>query len=474
MKAKRDLSERDIIKLLLYCDSGSGLNLVSEKKAQKDGVKIKQGPHPYKARDVQGKSLEIIGYAEYFLLNEHNYVRRIECAVSKYGSSADIIINLETLKLMGVVDENFPRIKNSKFEEGAEKLHDVEEEDEEDEYNFSHICWRNCIHPVEDTEKEAILKEIEKKLVEEYTPQVFQDNLEGRTMHMDPVDIAIDKSIPECKYPKPALVSRNVPLNYLRPAYDLIQKQIKEGIITPVNEPTKFCARSTYVPKADGVSLRMVTDFRGLNKIIQRPVWPFSSTESIIAKTDPSKQWIASIDMLSGYHQIPLSEESSFLTCFIMPWGKFRYLRGPMGLAPTGDWFCFATDLVTNGIPGLEKSLDDVLAACESAEKLENTLRTFLEKCKKHGVTLNRKKFKCSTMIKYGGHVLDTQGDELVVKPDPEKLEWLCAFPRPQGPKDVQSLIGILKTFERWNFSLSGKCEKIRELGKKDNKFFVD
>ena len=90
MRAKRDLSDRDIIKLLLYCDSGSCLNLVSEKKARKDGVKIKQGPHPYEARDVQGKSLEIIGYAEYFLLNEHNYVRRIACAVSKYGSSADI------------------------------------------------------------------------------------------------------------------------------------------------------------------------------------------------------------------------------------------------------------------------------------------------------------------------------------------------------------------------------------------------
>ena len=107
------------------------------------------------------------------------------------------------------------------------------------------------------------------------------------------------------------------------------------------------------------------------------------STESIIAKTDPSKQWIASIEMLSGYHQIPLSDESSFLTCFITPWGKFRYLRGPMGLAPTGDWFCFATDLVTNGIPGLEKSVDDVLATCKSAEDLENTIRliriTFLE-----------------------------------------------------------------------------------------------
>ena len=153
--------------------------------------------------------------------------------------------------------------------------------------------------------------------------------------------------------------------------------------------------------------------------------------------------------MLLGYHQIPLSKEASFLTCFIMPWGKFRYLRGPMGLAPTGDWFNFATDLVINGIDGLEKSVDDVLSTCESAEELENTLIKFLDRCKKHRVTLSRKKFKCSTMIKYGGHMLDTQGKELVIKPDPEKLKRLRAFLKPKNPADVQSLIGILKTFNR-------------------------
>ena len=82
IRAKRDLADRDILEILLYCDSGSCLNLVSQKKARKDGVKIKQGPHPYTACDVQGKPLDIIGYAEYYLLNKNSYVRRVECAVS--------------------------------------------------------------------------------------------------------------------------------------------------------------------------------------------------------------------------------------------------------------------------------------------------------------------------------------------------------------------------------------------------------
>ena len=46
--------------------------MISLAKARIDGVKVKQGPHPYTTRDVQNKPLDIIGYAEYFLLNENN------------------------------------------------------------------------------------------------------------------------------------------------------------------------------------------------------------------------------------------------------------------------------------------------------------------------------------------------------------------------------------------------------------------
>ena len=110
IQAKRDLADRDILEILLYCDTGSCLNMISQAKARKDGIKIKQGPHPYTARDVQNKPLHIIGYAEYFLLNEYNYIRRIEVTVSWQGNAADVIINLETLKKMGVVEEDFLKI----------------------------------------------------------------------------------------------------------------------------------------------------------------------------------------------------------------------------------------------------------------------------------------------------------------------------------------------------------------------------
>ena len=58
--------------------------------------------------------------------------------------------------------------------------------------------------------------------------------------------------------------------------------------------------------------------------------------------------------------------------------------------------------------------------------------------------------------------MLDTQGEAWVVRPDPEKLERLRALLDSKTPADVQSLIGIIKTFDRWSLGLAAKCEKIR------------
>ena len=55
---------------------------------------------------------------------------------------------------MGVVDEDFPKIKNKKFEEGAEKLDDLVETTEVDEYGFSKRYVRRVTYRVEETEKE--------------------------------------------------------------------------------------------------------------------------------------------------------------------------------------------------------------------------------------------------------------------------------------------------------------------------------
>ena len=84
--------------------------------------------------------------------------------------------------------------------------------------------------------------------------------------------------------------------------------------------------------------------------------------------------------MIRGYFQVPLDEETSNLTVFITPWGKYKYLRAPMGLAPSSDWFNRFTSAPVTGINGMNKSMDDFLATADSIEKLEDCLEKFLLK----------------------------------------------------------------------------------------------
>ena len=116
--------------------------MISEAKANRDGVKIRQGPHPYKAQDVQNKPLDVSGYTEYFLINEKIFVRRIEVAVVRQGGDDDVLINLDTLMQLGIVKYNFPTIDNDVFEKDASKLEKFEECDDTDQWGFSNAYIR--------------------------------------------------------------------------------------------------------------------------------------------------------------------------------------------------------------------------------------------------------------------------------------------------------------------------------------------
>ena len=88
----------------------------------------------------------------------------------------------------------------------------------------------------------------------------------------------------------------------------------------------------------------MVTDFTQLNKFIKRPIHPFPIAADIVQRIPKGAKIFAKLDALQGYHQVPLAEDCRHLTTFLLPQGKFRYKRGPMGLKSTNDVYCAKTD----------------------------------------------------------------------------------------------------------------------------------
>ena len=153
---------------------------------------------------------------------------------------------------------------------------------------------------------------------------VFKTSLsKARKMKTEPIKLEIDPDIP---VPPPATKCRTVPLHWQDSLDELLDTLIAEGVIVPQEGATDFVAPSFLVAKPhDPTRGRLVQDYSGgVNKCLKRSAHPIPSPFQVWQKVHPASTCFFSADLSASYFQIPISEESQPLTCFITPCGRFR------------------------------------------------------------------------------------------------------------------------------------------------------
>ena len=140
----------------------------------------------------------------------------------------------------------------------------------------------------------------------------------------------------EVTKPYCAMKTRRVPLHQEDAAKKIINDLLIQGIIKKQeNNYADWCSPATFVPKKPA-GLRLMMDFTRLNRFIDRPVHPFPTTEMIQQAIHPASRYFAKVDLVSAYHQIPLVVEDQALTTFLLPWGRFFYMRALK--LPSSQW----------------------------------------------------------------------------------------------------------------------------------------
>ena len=109
----------------------------------------------------------------------------------------------------------------------------------------------------------------------------------------------------------------------------LVADRLREGVIE------KSCApwsSNSVLVKKDG-KVRMVIDYRALNKLTVKDAYPMPKIQDIMDYLKGTK-WFTGIDCVQAFHQVPMADErSKDLTTFRGPsGGLFRYRYMPMGL----------------------------------------------------------------------------------------------------------------------------------------------
>ena len=72
-------------------------------------------------------------------------------------------------------------------------------------------------------------------------------------------------------------------------------------------------------------------------------------------------QYMSIINASLGYHSLKLDRQSSYLTTFVYPFGRYRYKWLPFGAVPAGDMFQCKMDKIFNDMPNVFGIADDIL-----------------------------------------------------------------------------------------------------------------
>ncbi|EFA12439.1 Retrovirus-related Pol polyprotein from transposon 297-like Protein [Tribolium castaneum] len=213
---------------------------------------------------------------------------------------------------------------------------------------------------------------------------------------------------------------------------EIVDELLANGIVRESQSP--YASPVLLVKKKNG-QLRLVVDYRALNKITVQDKYPLPLIEEQLRRLAGGK-FFTSLDLFSGYYHIPVSEDSIHYTAFITQDGHYEFTRVPFGLTNAPAVF---QRMINTALGQLRFSkvliyLDDILIPAPTISESLHLLRIVLKVLQDNGLTLNLKKcYFLKKQIEYLGYEIT----ESTIKPSKRKIEAAEEFPKPTNVHEV-------------------------------------
>ena len=238
-------------------------------------------------------------------------------------------------------------------------------------------------------------------------------------------------------------------------------------IIRPSNSPDS--ASIVLVSKLYG-SKRMCTDFKRLNEVTKKDAFPLPRIDQILDHLHGATIF-SSLDLDSGYWQVPLAESAIAKIAFVTPdCGHYEYLRLPFGLcnAP-GTFQQFMTTIFNECLFSFVLIfLDDVLVFSRNVEEQEKHMRLVLHALWQANLKLKPKKCRLfQESVTYLGYKLSPEG----IAPDENKLVAVRDWKWPENVTEVRSFIGFCSYYRRFIKDFAGIAKPLQQITKKNSHF---
>lgn len=248
---------------------------------------------------------------------------------------------------------------------------------------------------------------------------------------------------------------------------EIIRDLKDKGIIR--ESQSQYSSPIILVKKKDG-SDRMCVDYRALNRLTVRDRYPMPLIDDHIDRLGKF-HYFSSLDMATGFYQIPIDEESIHKTGFVTPEGHYEFVKMPFGLTNSPIVYQRIINETLRSFIEAGSVLvyvDDVLLLSLTVDEGIELLRRVLKTLTEAGFSINLR--KCSFLTKeveYLGRVVG-QGQ---VRPSPRKVEALINSPHPKNVKQVRQFLGLAGYFRRYIEGYASKTACISRLTKKEVPF---
>ena len=224
-----------------------------------------------------------------------------------------------------------------------------------------------------------------------------------------------------------------------------VQELLKKGLIEPAGGA--WSSPVVLVKKKDQ-SWRFCVDYRRLNTVMQQDAYPLPRIDESLEALAGSR-FFTTLDLLSGYWQVPLDADAQEKSAFTTRSGLWKWKVLPFGLTSAPATFQRLMEQVLRGLHWKTALLylDDVIVISPDFASHLHRLEEVLQRLQ--GAGLKLKPQKCELLqkqVRYLGHIVSAAG----IATDPEKIEAMERWPRPENLKQLQAFLGTAGYYRQY------------------------